>query len=37
MACSITQMGMVRGGVFMQDARLWVGQPIINGGSPLDP
>jgi len=37
MACSITQMGMVRGEVFMHDARLWVGQPIINGGSPLDP
>ena len=37
MACSITQMGMVREEVFMHDARLWVGQPIINGESPLDP
>ena len=37
MACSITQLGMVRGEVFMHDARLWVGQPIINGGSQLDP
>ena len=37
MASSITQTGMVRKEVFMHDARLWVGQPIIHGGSPLDP
>ena len=30
-------MGMVRGEVFMHDARLWVGQPTGNGVSPLDP
>lgn len=37
MASSITQMGMVRGGVFMHDARLWVGQPNVSGESPLGP
>jgi hypothetical protein len=32
----ITQMGMVRGQVFMHDARLWAGQARVNAESSLD-
>ena len=37
MACSITQVGMVRGEVFMHDARLWLGQRRVMSDSPLVP
>ena len=37
MVCSITQMGMVRGEVFMLNARLWVGQRRVMSDSPLVP
>ena len=37
MACLLRQMVMVRGKVFMHDARLWVGQPIVKGESSVDP
>jgi len=37
MACSITQMGTVRGEVSMHDARLWVGQRRVMNDSPLVP